>query len=144
MFWSPSPLQIENLLRSLSIVDPEIAVKWSLVTLLFLSLLCQPAPFCSLYLWGLKCNLHSFNTVISLSVLCWFSHFSLVWGRGGDQNSWLPVRIIVSSWDFPPIKKNPTYRPSFFLSFPLTNSSFFLAQISAKWCQNNISVHLMA
>lgn len=107
MCWSLFLLQIENLLRSLPIADPEIEVKWSLVTLLILSLLCQPAPFCSLYLLGLNFNLRSFNTLICLSVLCCSSHFSLFLGRGGDQNSWLPVRINVNSWDLPPIKKNP-------------------------------------
>lgn len=142
MCWSLFLLQIENLLGSLPIVDPEIAVKWSLVTPLFLSLLCQPAPFCSLYLLGLKFNLRSFNTLICLSLLCCFSHFSLFLGRGGDQNSWLPVRINVNSWDLPPIKKPPTYTFLFFLSLS-PHFFLFLAQIPAKWCQNNIPMYLM-
>lgn len=50
-----------------------------------------------------------------------------------------------------PLKKNPAYSSLFFLSFSLTSFSFLfflfvlfsLAQIPAKWCQNNISMHLM-
>lgn len=46
----------------------------------------------------------------------------------------------MNSWDLPSIKKTPTYSSLFFLSFSLIS---FLAQIPAKWCQNNTSMYLM-
>lgn len=57
----------------------------------------------------------------------------------------------MDSWDLPPIKKKPSLQflvfsfffPHFFLFSFFLFVLFSLAQIPAKWCQNNISMHLM-